>query len=40
MIYLDTCFIAPLVIAEDSSDAVETQVMKVKPGEFASKLGM
>lgn len=36
MIYLDTCFIAPLVIAEDSSDAVETQVMKVKPGELAT----
>jgi uncharacterized protein len=36
MIYLDTCFIAPLVIAEDSSNTVETQVMKVKPGELAT----
>ncbi len=36
MIYLDTSFIAPLVIAESSSDAVEALVMKVKPGDLAT----
>jgi uncharacterized protein len=36
MVYLDTSFIAPLVIAEDSSEAVEALVMKVKPGELAT----
>lgn len=36
MIYLDTSFIAPLVIAEDSSEAVEAKVMKVRPGELAT----
>lgn len=38
MIYLDTSFIAPLAIAEDSSAAVEAMVMKVKPGELATGL--
>ena len=36
MVYLDTSFIVPLLIAEDSSDAVEAVVMKVKPGELAT----
>ena len=36
MVYLDTSFIAPLVITEDASDAVEALVMKVKPGELAT----
>lgn len=38
MIYLDTSFIAPLVITEDSSAAIEAMVMKVKPGELATGL--
>lgn len=38
MVYLDTSFIAPLVIAEDSSDAVEALVLKLKPGEIATSL--
>ena len=38
MIYLDTSFIAPMVIAEDSSEAVEALVMKVNPGELATSL--
>lgn len=36
MIYLDTSFIAPLVISEDSSDAVEAFVLQLKPGELAT----
>jgi predicted nucleic acid-binding protein len=36
MIYLDTSFIVPLAIAEDSSDAVEAIVLKAKPGELAT----
>ena len=36
MIYLDTSFIAPLVITEDGSAAVEAMVLKVKPGELAT----
>ena len=36
MIYLHTSFIAPLVIAEASSESVENLVMKVKPGELAT----
>ena len=36
MIYLDTSFIAPLVIAEDGSATVEAMVLKVKPGELAT----
>lgn len=36
MVYLDTSFIAPLVIAENSSAAVEALVMKVKPGDLAT----
>lgn len=38
MIYLDTSFIAPLVIAEDSSDEIEALVVKVKPGDLATSL--
>ena len=38
MIYLDTSFIAPLVISEDSSDAIEALVVKVKPGDLATSL--
>jgi predicted nucleic acid-binding protein len=38
VVYLDTSFIAPLVIAEDSSEAVEALVMKVKPGDLATSL--
>lgn len=37
MVYLDTSFVAPLVIAEDS-DAVEAFVLKLKPGELATSL--
>lgn len=36
MIYLDTSFIVPLVIAEDSSDEVEALVVKARPGELAT----
>lgn len=38
MVYLDTSFIAPLVIAEDSSDAVEAYVLKLKPREVTTSL--
>ena len=38
MIYLDTSFIVPLVISEDSSAAVETMILKVKSGELATSL--
>ncbi len=38
MVYLDTSFVAPLVIAENSSDAVEAFVLKVKPGELATSM--
>ncbi len=38
MLYLDTSFVAPLVIAEDTSNAVEAFVLKLKPGELASSL--
>ena len=38
MVYLDTSFIAPLVIAEDTSDAVEAYVLKLKPGDLATSL--
>ena len=38
MIYLDTSFIAPLVINEKTSDAVEALVIKVKPGELATSM--
>jgi len=34
MIYMDTSFLAPLVIAESSSDAVEQMVQAMKPGEL------
>ena len=36
MIYLDTSFIAPLVLAEHHSDAVEALAMKVKPGQLTT----
>lgn len=38
MFYLDTSFVAPLVIAENSSNAVEAWVLKVDPGELATSL--
>jgi hypothetical protein len=38
MVYLDTSFVAPLVIAEDSSDAVEAFVLKIKPGELTTSM--
>jgi uncharacterized protein len=38
MVYLDTSFIAPLVIAEDSSEAVEAFLLKLKPGELATSM--
>jgi uncharacterized protein len=38
MLYLDTSFVAPLVIAEKSSDAVEAFVLKVKPGELTTSM--
>jgi len=38
MFYLDTSFIAPLVIPEGSSEAVEAWVLKVNPGELATGL--
>lgn len=38
MIYLDTSFIAPLVIAEPGSDEVEALVIKAKPGDLATSL--
>ncbi len=38
MVYLDTSFVAPLVIAEDASDAVEALVLKLKPGELSTSM--
>jgi len=38
MVYLDTSFVAALVIAENSSDAVEAFVLKVKPGELTTSM--
>ena len=38
MVYLDTSFVTPLVIAENSSDAVEAFVLKVKPGELTTSM--
>ena len=38
MVYLDTRLIAPLVVAEGTSDAVEAWVMTLKPGELATSL--
>jgi hypothetical protein len=38
MVYLDTSFVAPLVIAEDSSDAAEAFVLKVRPGELTTSM--
>ena len=37
MVYLDTSFVAPLVIAEDTSDAVEAIVLKLKAGELTNQ---
>ena len=38
MVYLDTSFVAPLVIAEISSDAVEAFVLKLKRGELTTSM--
>jgi uncharacterized protein len=38
MIYLDTSFIAPLVLSERSSERVEAIVMKLKSGELSTSL--
>lgn len=38
MVYLDTSFLAPLVIAEDSSDAVEAYLLRLVPGELVTSL--
>ena len=38
MLYLDTSFVAPLVIAEETSNAVEAFVLKLKPVELATSL--
>ncbi|WP_296810531.1 type II toxin-antitoxin system VapC family toxin [Thiocapsa sp.] len=38
MVYLDTSFIAPLAIAEETSDSVETFVMTLLPGDLATSL--
>ena len=38
MIYFDTSFVAPLVIAEDTSDAVEAFVLRLNPRELTTSL--
>jgi predicted nucleic acid-binding protein len=38
MVYLDTSFIAPLVINEAASEAVEAKVLKLKFGELTTSL--
>ena len=38
MVYFDTSFIAPLVIAEATSDAVEAVILKVRPDELTTSL--
>jgi hypothetical protein len=38
MVYLDTSFVAPLVIAEEASDAVEAAVLKLKSGELTTSM--
>jgi len=38
MVYLDTSFVAPLVIAENASDAVEAFVLKVNLGELTTSM--
>jgi len=38
MLYRDTSFVAPLVTAEDTSNAVEVFVLKLKPRELATSL--
>lgn len=36
MVYFDTSFVAPLILAEDASDAVEAFVLKLRPGELTT----
>jgi len=36
VVYLDTSFLAPLVIAEDTSDAVEVYLLKMAPGDLVT----
>ena len=38
MIYLDTSFIAPLIIAESGSEQAENLISKSKPGDLATSL--
>lgn len=38
MVYLDTSFLVPLVIAEDTSDTVEAYLLKMAPGELVTSL--
>lgn len=38
MLYLDTSFVAPLVIAEAASDAVEAFVLNLPPGELMTSI--
>ena len=38
MVYLDTSFLVPLVIAEDSSDAVEAYLLKMAPDDLVTSL--
>ena len=38
MVYLDTSFVAPLVMAEGTSDAIEALVVKLKPGELTTSM--
>mgnify|MGYP001564011987 FL=1 len=38
MVYLDTSFVAALVIAENASDAVEAVVLKVEPGNLTTSM--
>jgi hypothetical protein len=38
MVYLDTSFVAPLVITEETSDAVEAIVLKLKAGELTTSM--
>ena len=38
MIYLDTSFLAPLVVAEESSDQVEATLARLPPGSVATSL--
>lgn len=38
MVYLDTSFVAPLVVAENPSGAVEAFVLKLKPSELTTSM--